>query len=60
MRSLELRFASLSFFGRLFIFSFLILNEKIDKIRFCNDLGVERVVAYFYHSSKRIGIFLDA
>ena len=52
MRSLALCFASLSFFGRLFIFSFLILNEKIDKIRFYNDLGVQRVVAYFYDSSK--------
>ena len=60
MRSLALCFASLSFFGRFCIFSFLILNEKIGKIRFYNDFGVQRVVAYFYDSSKRIGIFLDA
>ena len=52
MRSLALCFASLSFFGRLCIFSFLLLNEKIVKILFYNDLVVERVVAYFYDSSK--------
>ena len=52
MRSLALSFASLSFFGRPCIFSFLSLNEKIVKILFYNDLGVQRVVAYFYDSSK--------
>ena len=59
IRSLALNFASLSFFSRLCLFSFLILNEKIN-IFFYNDLGVQRVVAYFYDSSKQIGIFLDA
>ena len=44
MRPLALCFASLSLFGRLF--SFLLLNEKIGKILFYNDLGVQRVFAY--------------
>ena len=33
---------------------------KINKTFFYNDLGVEKVVAYFYDSSKQIGLFLDA
>ena len=58
VRSLELNFAFLSFVGRLSIFSFLKLNEK--KVIFLyNDLNAQRVIAYFYNSSKMVGIFLD-
>ena len=60
IRSLSLSFASLSFVGRIYIFSFLILNEKKSRNIFYNDLVVQGVVAYFYDNSKRIGIFLDA
>ena len=31
-------------------------REKLD----LGDLGAQTVITYFYNSSKRVGIFLDA
>ena len=59
IKSLTLNFASLSFVGRLCLFFFLYTKRKKSKNIFYNGLGVQGGVAYFYDSSKRIGIFLD-
>ena len=52
-----LNIAFLSFVDRIDIFSFL--YDKKDVEFFYNNLGVERVVTYFYGRSKRVGIFSD-
>ena len=33
---------------------------KKSKCFFRNDLGAQRVITYFYDSSKRVGLLLDA
>ena len=35
-------------------------KKKKKKKKNYNDLGAQRVIAYFYDSSKSVGIFLDA
>ena len=58
IRSSVLNFAFLSFVDRLSILFFLIRNEKKSNF-FNNNLGAQRLITYFYDSSKRVGIFLD-
>ena len=55
IRSSELNFALLSFVDRLDIF--LSLYEIKKKLY--NNLGVQGVIAYFYDSSKRSGMFFS-
>ena len=53
IRSSELNFALLSFVDRLDI----CLSLYGIKKKLYNNLGVQGVIAYFYDSSKRIGMF---
>ena len=55
--SLVLNFAFLSLVDRLGSFSFL--YDKKNLRFFCNDFSAQRVIVYFYDSSKTVGIFLN-
>ena len=61
IRSSVLNFAFFSFVDRFGIFLFFFIPNKKKNINFLyNNLGVQAVIAYFYDSSKQIGIYLDA